>query len=65
MAESRRAYVKIEYDGKDITEALSRMIVRFEYVDKASGEADELNLTCQDKENKWINEWYPKKVTGG
>jgi len=60
MAGSRRAYIKIEYDGKDITEALSKTVLNFNYIDKASNEADELTITCDDREGNWHNDWYPK-----
>jgi phage protein D len=65
MAVSRRVYIKVEYDGKDITEALSATVINFQYVDKASNEADEITLTCHDRENNWIGGWYPKLKSGG
>ncbi|MCL2210779.1 MAG: hypothetical protein FWB95_02535 [Treponema sp.] len=60
MAGSRRAYIKIEYAGQDITEALSNSVTILQYVDKASGSADELTITCHDREGHWHNDWYPK-----
>jgi hypothetical protein len=60
MAESRRAYIKIEYAGKDITEALSNSVINLQYIDKASNEADELTINCHDREGHWHNDWYPK-----
>jgi len=60
MAASRKAYIKIEYDGKDITEALTNSVVTMTYVDKASGESDDLTLSCHDREGNWHNAWYPK-----
>jgi hypothetical protein len=60
MADSRRAYIKIEYAGKDITEALSNTVINLQYIDKASGEADELTINCHDRESHWHNDWYPK-----
>jgi len=60
MAAPRRVYIKIEYDGKDITNALSDSVINLQYVDKASHEADELTITCHDREGNWHNEWYPK-----
>jgi len=65
MAASRRAYIKVEYDGMDITEAVTNTVTGLKYVDKASNEADELNLDCHDRENNWIGSWYPKLKTGG
>ena len=60
MAESKRAYIKVEYDGKDITKAVTASIIDFQYVDKAGNEADEVTLNCHDREGNWHNDWYPK-----
>ena len=60
MAASRRAFIKVEYAGRDITEALSNTVIDIQYVDKASDEADELTLNCHDRDNNWICDWYPK-----
>jgi len=60
MADSRRAFLKIEYDGKDITDAVSNSVIDFQYVDKAGNEADEVTINCHDREGHWHNEWYPK-----
>ena len=60
MAKPRRAWVTVEYDGKDITEQVSKSLLTFSYVDKSSDEADELDITLHDREGNWINDWYPK-----
>lgn len=62
IGDPRKAYVKVSYDGKDITAALTASVLEFSYSDKASKESDEITLKCHDRENKWINEWYPKKT---
>jgi len=62
MAESKRAYIKVEYDGKDITEDITNSVIDLQYVDKASNEADEITLNCHDRKNNWIGDWYPKKI---
>lgn len=59
--DSRKSFVRISYDGKDITEALTASVLEFSYSDKASRESDELTLKCHDRENNWIGDWYPKK----
>jgi hypothetical protein len=64
MAVPRRAYIKVEYDGKDITEAVSNTVISLQYVDKASNEADELTLNCHDRDGNWHNDWYPKRGAG-
>jgi len=60
MAESKRAYIKVEYDGKDITDAITNTVIDLQYVDRAGNEADEITLNCHDREGNWHNEWYPK-----
>ena len=60
MAASRRAYIKIEYDGMDITDAVSDSVKSFLYVDRSSNEADDLTIVCHDREGHWHNDWYPK-----
>ena len=65
MADSRRAYIRVEYDGQDITEAVSNTVISLTYVDKANNEADDLTLNCHDRDNNWIGSWYPKLKTGG
>jgi hypothetical protein len=62
MADSRRSFFRISYDGKDITEALTTSVLEFSYNDKASKESDEITLKCHDRENNWIGNWYPKKI---
>jgi phage protein D len=62
MADSRHSFVRVSYDGKDITEALTASVLEFSYNDKASKESDEITLKCHDRENNWIGDWYPKKT---
>jgi len=62
----RRAFVIIEYNGRDITQEVSSTLLNFIYTDRASNEADEIQLNCHDRENRWISTWYPKvRVDGG
>ena len=56
----RKASVEVIYDGSDITQAVSDSIMSFTYSDKASGEADDVQLVVHDREKKWHDEWYPK-----
>ena len=60
MAAPRTARVRVTYDGKDITDQVSNTLLTFTFIDKASGEADELNITVHDRDGKWIKDWYPK-----
>lgn len=51
----------IQYEGRDITADISRDFVRLAYVDKRSGEADELELTLENSHGRWSGAWYPEK----
>jgi phage protein D len=52
---------KILYNNKDITSDISDHLKSLTYTDKVSGEADELELELEDKDNLWVNDWYPDK----
>ena len=56
---ARRAYVRIEYDGKDITDQLSEMLISVSYTDNTD-EADNLEITLEDREGNWAGSWFPK-----
>jgi hypothetical protein len=64
MAESRRVFIKVEYDGKDISDAVSNSVINLQYIDKASNEADEMTINCHDRDGHWHNDWYPKVRAG-
>lgn len=57
---SRPSYTII-YDGKNISADVSESLIDLTYTDKVTGEADELEITLEDKFGKWQNEWYPQK----
>jgi len=58
----RRAYLEIQIDGVDISEAVSNHIKEFTYTDRASGESDSIDLTVHDRDGKFIDEWYPMQA---
>lgn len=57
----RKAIASIDYNGKNIDTKLSEYLGAFSYKDVASGESDSLSLTINDKNRKWIKEWFPSK----
>ncbi|MCL2593847.1 MAG: hypothetical protein FWD82_10870 [Defluviitaleaceae bacterium] len=65
MAKPRRAYITIEYDGKDITQEISESLISFTYNDKSADEADDIAITLHDKHGYWHNDWYPKMTSKG
>ena len=56
----RRAWVSVDYNGKDITEAVTKTIIDFTYTDRASDQADDLELNVHDRDRNWQGDWYPK-----
>ena len=60
MSAPRKCYITVEYDGKNITREISTTLIDFTYNDKASGEADDVDILLSDIGQRWITDWYPK-----
>lgn len=58
---ARRTIVALEYAGVDITEDIEEDLLSFSYTDNASGAADDVSITLEDKTKKWIQYWMPQK----
>lgn len=58
---ARKPYISILYNSQDITLDVSQYLDRFNYTDNQSGKADEINLSFDDSEGLWSNQWYPTK----
>lgn len=56
---TRRAYVDIIYNGTAATAEISEFVTDISYTDPASGEADTLDLTLQDRDRRWTGAWIP------
>lgn len=52
---------KVVYNSKNITKDISEHLLSLTYTDKVEGETDEMELTLEDKDGLWQNEWYPGK----
>jgi len=57
----RKARVKINYEGKEITADIGSYLVSFSYSDPASGKADGIDLTLEDREAWWKESWFPEE----
>jgi hypothetical protein len=57
----RRANLCITYEGTDISRDLAPFVTSFACTDNASGQADDLELTLQDRDGKWRGDWLPDK----
>ena len=61
LQEPRSTEIKLIYEGADISRDIAPYLLSFAYDDKSSGEADDLQLTLEDKDGQWRDPWYPKK----
>ncbi|MCM0759613.1 contractile injection system protein, VgrG/Pvc8 family [Sporomusa sphaeroides DSM 2875] len=58
---ARRAYLKLLYDNKDISADLAPYLLSWSYSDHASGKADDLQISLEDREGLWMGDWLPDK----
>ncbi len=58
---ARRAYSKITYNKVDISEALKPYLKGVEYTDVLTGQADDLQITLEDRNGLWLEDWFPDK----
>lgn len=47
------------YEGVDVTRDLAPMMEAVTYTDQVHGESDELELTAEDIDGRWLGAWYP------
>lgn len=59
--EARRISVIIKYNNKDISVDISKYLKSISYTDNLSGEADDLQITLEDKAGIWQSTWIPEK----
>ena len=58
---ARRAAVKVQYDGTDISENVSTFLKSFSVSEALSGEADSADITLHDRPELWIGDWLPER----
>lgn len=61
MMDARRCLVMVSYNGKDISADLQQYLKSVSYTDNMSGEADDLQLTLEDRQGLWQASWMPEK----
>ena len=59
--EARRAFIKLYYDGMDISKYIEKDLLSFVYTDNASGYADDVDVTLKDEKGIWLDDWFPEK----
>lgn len=60
-AKARRAWLKIIYNTKDISNDITPHLKSFSFNDVMSGEADDINLTLEDRAELWQGDWLPER----
>lgn len=58
---ARRAYPKIAYNKKDITRSMLPYLKSLEFTDSLTGQADDLQITLEDRNGLWLETWFPDK----
>jgi phage protein D len=61
MATIKKPLFKIFYNGKNITQDLSLYLLSVRYTDKVIGESDDIEITLEDTDRRWVDGWYPTK----
>jgi len=58
---TRRARLQLIYENKDITQDLQQYLVGWTFTDNLSGQADDLQITLEDKGRRWMGRWMPEE----
>ena len=54
---ARRTTVKIYFEGVDISKDLSKYLLSLSFTDNEEDETDDISVTIDDREGKWIKDW--------
>jgi phage protein D len=55
--QARRATAQVSFNGVDVTSDIKPYLKSLSYTDSEDGEADDLQLTLQDREGIWLAKW--------
>lgn len=58
----RRAEISVSFAGVDITKDIKPYFLSLSYTDNEEGEADDLQITLQDRDGLWLENWLEKAV---
>ncbi len=61
MSIARRSWLDVTYQGVNITADLKPHLKSWSFTDNLSGQADELQITLEDREQIWIADWFPSE----
>ncbi len=54
---ARRTEVRLFFKDVDISKELSKYLLSLSFTDKEEDETDDISITLDDREGKWINDW--------
>lgn len=49
------------YSNKNITVDVAKYLLEATFTDHLTGEADELDITLEDTDHRWLSDWYPEQ----
>ena len=61
MEAVRNPVFRVTYEGKNITEVISKYLESIDYTDNTADNSDEISITIDNTDHRWTNEWYPQK----
>jgi uncharacterized protein len=61
MIDSRQTNLDVIYNKKNVATELNGHLKDWTYTDNLSGQIDDLQITLEDVENKWLSDWFPSK----
>lgn len=61
MSNARKAVPSLSFNGKNVSTKLADYLESVSCEDVASGSSDSIDITLQNIDMKWMNQWYPTK----
>lgn len=54
---ARRTEVRLKVEGVDVTAEINKDLISFTYTDYAEDNADDISITIEDRDGKWLESW--------
>lgn len=54
---ARRTEIRLTFEGVDISADINKYLISLSYTDNEEDETDDLQLTLDDREGVWLNDW--------
>lgn len=51
----------INYENVDVSDELAPMITSVEFTDHLKGQSDEVSITLENRDGRWLEGWFPSK----